>query len=208
MTPTIPIKLPGWLRLLFVHEPNDLSRDTTDESFKKDLELQSMHDVTDYVSKSLVSLADRDVISSCRIHREYGKLKLPFNKSRDERSVYLSYLWEGAEKIIETARHISSNPNYRLDFDMKSELNVLANSITDLGMLCKDFHIDDARNKLSTELDFIRHTIDVRSKNMKHEHFNDGTLQYSYLTLLYHLHSFLNAASRLDIFRYNQKYAI
>lgn len=200
----IPIRALDWIKLLFANPAIDNDIDTARDSSKHKMELLSIYDGTEYVSKSLMYLADKNVISSCRIHREFGKLKRPFKKTNlDDRDIYLSYLWEGAEKVIETARHISTNPNHSFDTDIKSEIKVLAKSIEDLGSMCKDKQIDDLRAKVSSERDFIRYTIAVRSKNMRHEHFNDGTLQYAYLTLLYHLHSFLNAASRLDIFRFN-----
>lgn len=200
----LPIRFFDWIRILFANPANDDNIDKEDDSSKPNMELLSIYDGTEYVSKSLMYLADKNVISSCRIHREFGKLKRPFKKSNlDDRDIYLSYLWEGAEKVIETARHISTNPNHSLDSDIKSEIKVLAKSIEDLGSLCKDKQLDDIRAKVSSERDFIRYTIAVRSKNMRHEHFNDGTLQYAYLTLLYHLHSFLNAASRLDSLKIN-----
>lgn len=77
----------------------------------------------------------------------------------------------------------------------------MSESIAELAASCNGQQTDVMRDKIQKERDFIQHNINVRSKNMKHEHFNDGTLQYSYLVLLYYLHSFLNSASKLSALR-------
>lgn len=202
MTLTLPIKLHGWIQMLVGYNQPVLTADAQKDSYGQNADWQSFRNCTDYISKALKHLADKDIIASCRIHREFGKLKRPNSGHKnDDSNIYLSYLWEGAEKIIELARHISANPNYTVDFDMKSEIMVMSESIAELAGSCNGKQIDVMRDKIQKEYDFIQHNIKERSKNMKHEHFNDGALEYSYLVLLYHLHAFLNAASKLSIFR-------
>lgn len=190
-------KIPSWIKMIFGNPANNVNSKEKENSIGQNVDLQSIHKGAAYISKSLMFLANKDVIASCRIHREFGKQKRPYFKTHN---IYLSYLWEGAEKAIETARHISSNPNHTVDLDLKSEIKVLANSIAELGSICNGEQTDLIREKISKERDSVHNIIVVRSKIMKHEHFYDGTLEYSYLTLLYHLHSFLNVASKLNAF--------
>lgn len=205
MTITLPIKFLDWIKMLFGSKTDNSYSDTNFSSSSQEIEFESIQNIAKYISHSLTYLADKDVIASCRIHREFGKLKRPIIKSRNENGeIYLSYLWEGAEKVIETARHTSTNPNHIIKSDLKSEITVLSHSIANLESVCRDRQTDRLKEQIDKERDFIQFTIAVRSKDMKHEQFNDGILEYSYLVLLYHLYSFLNAASKLTIFRYNQ----
>lgn len=205
MNLTFPINIPRWLQILFGNQASSSIAENTDDESEQSIYLQSLDDCAGYISQSLAALANKDVIDSCRIHREFGKLKRPsFKRQIDDSTIYLSYLWEGAEKVIETARHISSNPNLKIDLDLKCEIMNLSESLVNL----KNFTLNRSASFLGEiidkERDFIQFTIAIRSKRMKHEDFNEGTLQYSYLVLLYNLHSFLNAASKLSTFRYNQ----
>jgi hypothetical protein len=43
------------------------------------------------------------------------------------------------------------------------------------------------------EKDFIEHSIAIHSKGMTHEDFDEGAPSYSYLMLLYYLHSFISS---------------
>lgn len=204
MTLTLPIKFLNWIQMLFGRKADNSYPYANFCLSSKEIDFQSIQNVAKYISQSLNNLADKDVIASCRIHREFGKLKRPTIKSQNNNGdIYLSYLWEGAEKVIETARHISTNPNHIINSDLKSEIKVISRSIAELESFCRNMHTDTLKETIDKERDFIQYTIAVRSKNMKHEHFNDGTFQYSYLVLLYYLHSVLNAASRLKIFQYN-----
>lgn len=205
----LQIKFLGWIQILFGGKADNSYPEANLSLSSQDIDFQSIQNVTGYISQSLTNLADKDVIASCRIHREFGKLKRPTIKSQNENGdIYLPYLWEGAEKVIETARHISTNPNHIIKPDLKSEISVLSHSIGNLENLSCDRQTDSLKEHIDKERDFIQYTIAVRSKDMKHEQFNDGTLEYSYLVLLYHLYSFLNATSRLSIFRYNQSNSI
>lgn len=205
MNLTFPINIPRWLQILFGKQDTPPISETIDDKRSQPIDLQSLIDCSRYISQSLEALANKDVIGSCRIHREFGKLKRPtFNRQIDDSNIYLSYLWEGAEKTIETARHISSNPNLKLDLDLNSEIMNISESIDRFEYSALNKSTSDFGDIISKERDYIQFTIATRTKSMKHEDFNDGTLQYSYLVLLYHLHSFLNAASKLNAFRYNQ----
>ncbi len=46
------------------------------------------------------------------------------------------------------------------------------------------------------EKDFIEHSIAVHSKGMTHEDFDEEAPAYSYLMLLYYLHSFVSSFSQ------------
>ena len=152
------------------------------------------------ISRSLGSLAEADVIDVCKNYRMGADSLFALRKkigqtfdlksNRESEGVYLNYMIEAAEKIAETARHIVISPSFRISISDKCEIQVLQQVIDRIED--KDFDLPAvADNK-----DFLEHLIAERSKSMAIEDFNDGAQAYSYLTMLFYLHTFLNSYFR------------
>ena len=137
---------------------------------------------------ALDSLADVDVINACKNHRISSdslctldnKVRRSFgvNSDNNSRLVYVCYMIESAEKIAETIRHIVCRPSFSISISDKCEIQALRKMMDDM---------------LEPNKNFVEHLIAVRSKSMGYEDFSDGAQAYSYLTLLYYLHSLINS---------------
>lgn len=152
------------------------------------------------ISRSLGSLAVADVIGVCKNYRTGAdslyslrkrvRQRYDLKSNRESEGVYLNYMIEAAEKIAETTRHIIVSPSFRISISDKCEIQVLQKLIDKIEV--KDFDLQAvADNK-----DFLEHLIARRSKSMGSEDFNDGAQAYSYLTMLFYLHTFINSYSR------------
>lgn len=161
----------------------------------------------DTTCNALNSLVHADVNQACenhrkgteslsKIEREVRQLVRGMTPEDDLKTVYLNYMIEAAEKVAETCRHIVIRPSFRISISDKCEIQAV----------CKIFDeiFDDKYNRAEDKIenvfsnkDFVEHLIAVRSKAMTYEDFNEETPAYSYLTLLYYLHSLVNAYSHL-----------
>jgi len=146
---------------------------------------------------ALDSLADVDVINACKNHRISSdslctldnKVRRSFgvNSDNNSRLVYVCYMIESAEKIAETIRHIVCRPSFSISISDKCEIQALRKMMDDMLEPAFDFQMIDGNKN------FVEHLIAVRSKSMGYEDFSDGAQAYSYLTLLYYLHSLINS---------------
>ncbi len=149
------------------------------------------------ICPALDSLADADVINACKNHRIgsgslctlENKVRRSFGADSDSESsyIYISYMIESAEKIAETTRHIVCRPSFSISISDKCEIQALRKMMDDMLEPAFDFQMIDGNKN------FVKHLIAVRSKSMGYDDFSDGTQAYSYLTLLYYLHSFINS---------------
>lgn len=153
------------------------------------------------ISQTLDSLANANAIDACtnhrigsdslcalgrKVRRIYG-----FSPDKESKYIYLNYMIESAEKIAETARHMVIRPSFRISISDKCEIQELRNMIADMPEADSDQHL------IAANKDFIEHLIAVHTKTMRYEDFNDDSQAYSYLILLYYLHSFINSYSRI-----------
>lgn len=148
------------------------------------------------ICPALDSLADADVINACKNHR-FGSDSLctlenkirRFGAGFDKASkyIYANYMIESAEKIAETTRHIVCRPSFSISISDKCEIQALRKMMDEMLEPAFDFQMIEGNKN------FIEHLIAVRSKSMGYEDFSDGAQAYSYLTLLYYLHSFINS---------------
>lgn len=151
---------------------------------------------TAYVASALRLLAQRRVAEICRLQSEFGKLSRRYRRSEPTAgSVYLRCLWESASRVIETARQISANPNHELGAALEDKLIELAQSIDEISSPDRG-----SQEQICALRDSLRHAIALYTGDMRQEHFNDGSLRYDCLTLLFSLHCFINALSRLDLY--------
>lgn len=151
---------------------------------------------------ALDSLADVDVINACKNHRIgseslctlENKVRRSFGTDSDNgsRYIYVSYMIESAEKIAETTRHMVCRPSFSISISDKCEIKALGKMMADMLEQSYDSQM------IGGNKDFIKHLIAVRSKSMGYEDFCDGAQAYSYLTLLYYLHSFINSFRHLS----------
>lgn len=149
------------------------------------------------ICPALDSLADADVINACKNHRIgsgslcalENKVRRSFgvNSDKDSKYIYVSHMIESAEKIAETIRHIVCRPSFSISISDKCEIQALRKMMDDMLEPAFDFQMIDGNKN------FVEHLIAVRSKSMGYEDFSDGAQAYSYLTLLYYLHSLINS---------------
>ena len=149
------------------------------------------------ICPALDSLADFDVINSCKNHRIgsdslcalENKVRRSFgaNSDNSSRHIYVNYMIESAEKIAETTRHMVCRPSFSISISDKCEIQALRKMMAD--MLEQGYD----PQMIGDNKDFVEHLIAVRSKSMGYEDFTDGAQAYSYLTLLFYLHSFINS---------------
>lgn len=154
------------------------------------------------VCGALDCLAGGRVIDACKNHRvgtaslselekKLGKLTQAKDAKEDMAVVYVKYMIEAAGKVAETVCHIVVRPEFCISISDKCELQTIG---TMIGALPAEV-ADDSRflSKVANDKDFIEHLIAEKSKSMTHEDFDDGSQAYSYLVMLYYLHSYLNS---------------
>ena len=164
----------------------------------------------DITCNALCSLAQAEVNHACENHRKgFEKLSKIERETRrllcggtseyELKVVYLNYMIEAAEKVAETSRHIVIRPSFSISISDKCEIQAVCRMFEDMFDIFDDKsrQMEDKVKNASNNKDFIEHLIAVRSKAMRYEDFNEETLAYSYLTLLYYLHSLVNSYCRL-----------
>ena len=108
---------------------------------------------------------------------------------------------EATDKIAETTRHLITSPDSYIPISYRCEIETIRGGIARLSQLTDSILDADAdtvkiNRDTGLEKDFIEHSIAVHSKGMTHEDFDEGAPAYSYLMLLYYLHSFVSSFSQ------------
>lgn len=163
-----------------------------------------------YIVRALEDIAQMNSISACKNHREaagaFSMVKRVYRKSRSGNSeiliTYLNYMVEATEKIAETVRHIVTDPEASIPISTKCELLTMRDTFSQLKEDYIRFENEDKdANRLlsaiSNENSFIKHLIDTHSKTMTHADYEDESISYSYLMLLYYLHSYINSFEKV-----------
>ena len=162
------------------------------------------------IDKALECLSSNDSIAVCKNHRIGSRnIDLITEKVRDcsadayssidKSALYCEYMLEATDKIAETTRHLITSPDSYIPISYRCEIETIRGGIARLSRLT-DSILDADTVKINgdtgLEKDFIEHSIAVHSKGMTHEDFDEGAPAYSYLMLLYYLHSFVCSFSQ------------
>lgn len=159
------------------------------------------------IDKALESLTSGDDIAACRnldvasatLHHigEGCRKSFDRNGTADSHTAfYISNMISSTGKIAESARHIVTRGKARLTLAANCDIDTLRDSLTDA---TDADSIKDASSRLT---DRTRHLIAVQSASMTKADFNDESVNYDCLMLLYLLLSFAkssrNALETLD----------
>lgn len=161
------------------------------------------------IDKALECLSNNDNIAVCKNHR-IGSQTIDIisdkvrNSSADtddtigKTALYCEYMLEATDKIAETTRHLVTSPDGYIPISYKCEIETIRGGIVRLSQLADSILGSDVdtmkiNGDAGLEKDFIEHSIAVHSKGMTHEDFDEGAPSYSYLMLLYYLHSFISS---------------
>lgn len=181
-------------------------------SVEKSCLIMTMQLCSPIIDKALECLSSDDSIAVCKNHRIGSKnIDLISDKVRNcsanadgsigKTALYCEYMLEATDKIAETTRHLVTSPDSYIPISYKCEIETIRGGIVRLYQLSDsifDRYEDTVKNNGDTglEKDFIEHSIAVHSKGMTHEDFDEGAPAYSYLMLLYYLHSFVSSFSQ------------
>lgn len=161
------------------------------------------------IDKALKCLSNNDSIAVCKNHR-IGSQTIDIisdkvrNSSADtddtigKTALYCEYMLEATDKIAETTRHLVTSPYGYIPISYKCEIETIRGGIVRLSQLADSILSSDVdtmriNGDAGLEKDFIEHSIAIHSKGMTHEDFDEGVPSYSYLMLLYYLHSFISS---------------
>lgn len=161
------------------------------------------------IDKALECLSNNDNIAVCKNHR-IGSQTIDIisdkvrNSSADtddtigKTALYCEYMLEATDKIAETTRHLVTSPDGYITISYKCEIETIRGGIVRLSQLADSILGSDVdtmkiNGDAGLEKDFIEHSIAIHSKGMTHEDFDEGAPSYSYLMLLYYLHSFISS---------------
>ena len=164
------------------------------------------------IDKALECLSNNDNIAVCKNPR-IGSQTIDIisdkvrNSSADtddtigKTALYCEYMLEATDKIAETTRHLVTSPDGYIPISYKCEIETIRGGIVRLSQLADSILSSDVdtvkiNGDAGLEKDFIEHSIAVHSKGMTHEDFDEGASAYSYLMLLYYLHSFVCSFSQ------------
>ena len=164
------------------------------------------------IDKALECLSNNDNIAVCKNHR-IGSQTIDIisdkvrNSSADtddtigKTALYCEYMLEATDKIAETTRHLVTSPDGYIPISYKCEIETIRGGIVRLSQLADSILSSDVdtvkiNGDAGLEKDFIEHSIAIHSKGMTHEDFDEGVPAYSYLMLLYYLHSFVSSFSQ------------
>ena len=164
------------------------------------------------IDKALECLSNNDNIAVCKNHR-IGSQTIDIisdkvrNSSADtddtigKTALYCEYMLEATDKIAETIRHLVTSPDGYIPISYKCEIETIRGGIVRLSQLADSILSSDVdtvkiNGDAGLEKDFIEHSIAIHSNGMTHEDFDEGAPAYSYLMLLYYLHSFVSSFSQ------------
>ena len=166
--------------------------------------IMTMQSCGPIIDKALECLSSNDNIEVCKNHRT-GSQPMCFLANTEGKigktSLYCEYMLEATDKIAETTRHLVTSPDSYIPISYKCEIETIRGGIVRLsrladGILGVDDDIIKIAGDTGLEKDFIEHSIAVHSKGMTHGDFDEGAPAYSYLMLLYYLHSFVSSFSQ------------
>ena len=183
-----------------------------DSSVDRACLIMIMQSCSPIIDKALECLSSNDSIAVCKNHRiGMETLDIIGKKVRDcsadtdyaidKSEVYYEYMLEATEKIAETSRHIITAPDNHIPISYKCEMETIRGGIVRLSQFTDNILRSDGdtvkiNKDAGMEKDFIEHSIAVHSKGMTHEDFDEEAPAYSYLMLLYYLHSFVSSFSQ------------
>jgi len=172
----------------------------------------TMQSCSPIIDKALECLSSNDSIAVCKNHRIGAKnIDLISDKVRDysadtggligKTALYCEFMLEATNKIAEATRHLVTSPDNCIPISNKCEIETIRGGIVRLSQLSDSMLDTDAdtvkiNGDTDLEKDFIEHSIAKHSKGMTHEDFDEGAPAYSYLMLLYYLHSFVSSFSQ------------
>lgn len=190
----------------------EADRPVASRSVEKSCLIMTMQLCSPIIDKALECLSSDDSIAVCKNHRIGSKnIDLISDKVRNcsantdgsigKTALYCEYILEATDKIAETTRHLVTSPDSYIPISYKCEIETIRGGIVRLSQLSDSiFDRDSDTVKINgdtgLEKDFIEHSIAVHSKGMTHEDFDEGAPAYSYLMLLYYLHSFVSSFSQ------------
>ena len=161
------------------------------------------------IDKALECLSNNDNIAVCKNHRIGSQTidiisdKVRYSSADTDDTIgktalYCEYMLEATDKIAETTRHLVTSPDGYIPISYKCEIETIRGGIVRLSQLADNIlssNVDTVKinGDAGLEKDFIEHSIAVHSKGMTHEDFYEGAPSYSYLMLLYYLHSFISS---------------
>lgn len=208
------ITLAGTFFMLQRHIRRRKSKETgysvADRHIGKSCLVITMQSCGPIIDKALECLSSNDSIAVCKNHRIGSRnIDLITEKVRDcsadayssidKSALYCEYMLEATDKIAETTRHLITSPDSYIPISYRCEIETIRGGIARLSRLT-DSILDADTVKINgdtgLEKDFIEHSIAVHSKGMTHEDFDEGAPAYSYLMLLYYLHSFVCSFSQ------------
>lgn len=174
--------------------------------------IMTMQSCGPIIDKALECLSSNDSIAVCKNHRIGSRnIDLITGKVRDcsadayssidKSALYCEYMLEATDKIAETTCHLITSPDSYIPISYRCEIETIRGGIARLSRLTDSILDADAdtvkiNGDTGLEKDFIEHSIAVHSKGMTHEDFDEGAPAYSYLMLLYYLHSFVCSFSQ------------
>ena len=164
------------------------------------------------IDKALECLSSNDNIEVCKNHRTGSQtIDIISDKVRDcsadtegkigKTSLYCEYMLGATDKIAETTRHLVTSPTVISRFHTNARLRQSVEELSGLsrladGILGVDDDIIKIAGDTGLEKDFYRTQHSRTFQRMTHEDFDEGAPAYSYLMLLYYLHSFVSSFHR------------
>lgn len=164
------------------------------------------------IDKALECLSNNDSVAVCKNHRigsettdiireKVRVCSADTDGAIGKTALYCEYMLEATDKIAETTRHLVTSPDGYIPVSYKCEIETFRRGIVRLcqladSILSSDVETVKINGDAGLEKDFIEHSIAIHSKGMTHEDFDEGAPSYSYLMLLYYLHSFVSSFSQ------------
>lgn len=174
--------------------------------------IMTMQSCGPIIDKALECLSSNDSIAVCKNYRIGSRnIDLISGKVREssaetdgsigKTAQYCQYMLEATDKIAETTRHLITSPDSYIPISYRCEIETIRGGIARLSQLADSILDADAdtvkiNGDTGLEKDYIEHSIAVHSKGMTHEDFDEGAPAYSYLMLLYYIHSFVSSFSQ------------
>lgn len=184
-----------------------------DESLDRSCLMLTIQPCRSIIDKALECISSYDDLAVCRNHRLGSEILNDLGKKIKEYSdndkgtvnvptVYYSNMLEATERIAETSRHIITVPGSCMPISYKCEIETIRRSLDRLiqstcTILNSDKTAEGLRDEISMDKDFIEYTIEVHSKGMSYDEFDDDVPAYTYLMLLYYLHAFISSFSHI-----------
>ena len=165
------------------------------------------------IDKALECVSCGDDIAVCRNHRLGAEILGVMRKRIGEYpgrgdgednfpAIYHGYMLEATEKIAEISRNIVTSPDFLIPLSCRCEIEMVRDSLA-MVMQSIDKCLDSEGNfnaivyEIEKERDYIKHAIEQQAEGMSYKEFDEDGVEYSYLLLLYYLHSFMSSFSQV-----------